>query len=81
MNALDFMTTYCSHPPKSGPEWLALYNDAAHGRRPADDPFDEALEMAAYQSLAGDARAERAAYLLDVLNHTPDPDNLSLIHI
>ena len=76
MNALDFMTTYCSYPAKSGPEWLALYNDAVHGRRPADDPFDEALEMAAYQSLAGDARAERAAYLLDVLNHTPDPDNV-----
>lgn len=76
MNALDFMMTYCSHPPKSGPEWLALYNDAAHGRRPADDPFDEALEMAAYQSLAGEARSERAAYLLDVLSHTPDPDNV-----
>jgi hypothetical protein len=76
MNALDFMTTYCSHPPKSGPEWRPLYDDAAHGRRPADEPFDEVLEMAAYQSLAGEPRSERAAYLLDVLNHTPEPDNV-----
>lgn len=76
MNALDFLTTYCSHPPKCGPAWLALYNDAAHGRRPVNDPFDEALEMSAYQSLTGDARSERAAYLLDVLSHTPDPENV-----
>ena len=74
MNVSDFLTTFCSQPRKNDPVWRPLYDDAAHGKRPADDPFDEAFEMAAYQSLAGEARAERAAYLLDVLNNTSDTD-------
>ena len=30
--------------------------------------------MAAYRCLTGEARSQRAAYMLDVLNNTPDPD-------
>lgn len=74
MTFTEFLTTHCQTSKTTIPVWRPLYDDAAHGKRPAHEPFDDALEMAAYRCLTGEARSQRAAYMLDVLNNTPDPD-------
>lgn len=74
MTLTEFLTTFCQTSKTKIPAWRPLYDDAAHGKRPVDEPFDDALEMAAFHSLTGEARSQRAAYMLDVLNNMPDPD-------
>lgn len=74
MTPTEFLTTFCTRPAASLPEWAPLYDDAAHGRRPAHEAFDAVGELAALHQLRGEARSQRAGYLLNVLTNTPDPD-------
>lgn len=77
MTLADFLTTFCTRSAEIPLPWAALYDDAAHGRRPAHEAFDAVGELAALQNLTGEARSQRTGYLLNVLINTPDPDAAS----
>lgn len=73
MTPTEFLTSFCQPKPTTKPEWYPLYADVALGQRAPQDPVDYELERAALKSFTGEARSQRAAYLLDLLNNTPDP--------